>query len=126
MAPLGEEELAAGNIAAACAAFRAAGIASREELCAQMLAMDPSVPGLRAAERSLRSQRLLVAVEEELWACSGAAPARPPAARNGVEDNVARAVELWAKRMETCTAAPAADAALTRLMSTMKHGAHTE
>ena len=36
------------------------------------------------------------------------------------------AVELWAKRMETCTAAPAADAALTRVMSTMKHGAHTE
>jgi hypothetical protein len=91
-----------------------------------MLAMDPSVPGLRAAERSRRSQALLVAVEEELQACGGTAPARRPAARNTAEDNVALAVELWAKRLEVCAAAPVANAALTRVMDTMKHGAHTE
>ncbi len=124
---LGEEELAAGNIAAACAAFHAGGNTARETLCAQMLAMDPAVRGLRAAERSRRSQALLAAVGEELRTCSGAGPARPPASsRNAAEDNVALAVELWAKRMETCAAAPAADAALTRVMSTIKHGAHIE
>lgn len=123
---LGEEELAAGNIAAACKAFDAGGITDREALCAQMLLMDPSVPGLRPAERSLRSRALLEAVEEDLQACSGAAPVRPPAKRNTPEGNVALAVELWTKRMETCTAPPSADAALTRVMSTMKHGAHTE
>jgi tetratricopeptide (TPR) repeat protein len=123
---LGEEELAAGNIAAACVAFHAGGNPAREALCAQMLAMDPSVPGLRAAERSRRSQALLVAVEEELQACGGTAPARRPAARNTAEDNVALAVELWAKRLEVCAAAPVANAALTRVMDTMKHGAHTE
>jgi tetratricopeptide (TPR) repeat protein len=125
LGPLGEEELAAGDIAAACVAFQAGGIATRQALCAQMLAMDPAVPGLPAAERSGRSQALLAAVTEELQTCSGTAPGRQPAARNS-EGNVALAVELWAKRMETCTAPPAPDAALTRVMSTMKHGAHTE
>jgi tetratricopeptide (TPR) repeat protein len=128
LAQLGEEDLALGDIRAACGAFHAAGTPEREKLCAQMQAMDPALSGLLPAERYRRSQALLTAVQNELQTCSGAAPAsaraqarRPASYSDAADANVAQAAELWAKRISTCAAPPAPDAALTRIMNIVKH-----
>jgi CBS domain-containing protein len=128
LAQLGEEDLALGDIRAACGAFHAAGIPLREELCAQMQAMDPMLSGLSSPERYRRSRALLTAVQNELQMCSGAAPAaartpapRPAAYSAAADANIAQAAELWAKRISTCATPPAQDAALTRIMNIVKH-----
>jgi CIC family chloride channel protein len=125
---LGEEKLTLGDLPSACAAFRAAGSAGRLKLCEEMQAIDPAQPRIPAAERYRRSQELVAAVQGELQRCAGLPPdapqpkpRRPSSVGDAADANLALALDLWAKRMSVCGAPPQPDAAVTRVMSMMKH-----
>jgi CIC family chloride channel protein len=128
---LGEAELARENYTRAQRAFRSAlrsntadsKAAERLELIDRILALDPTLRGLSAAERYRRSVKLLeaalVSVEECLGTSQGRelTPARelagsarqallrrvPPRSHSDVaEENVERSVRLWKAREDVC------------------------
>ena len=91
---LGDAEFAAGDFASARAAYRAAlkidgsdANASRmAEVCDRILALDPTLSGVSAAERYTRSQKVLSAVAEGLDQCVGKDPAMPGDLREEVKE----------------------------------------
>jgi tetratricopeptide (TPR) repeat protein/CBS domain-containing protein len=124
---LGEEELAIGDLGAACAAFRSGLLADRLSQCEQMQAVYPMEHGLAASERLRRSQELLAAVQTDLAQCTGTpVPVVPqPGKRtlspgDAADANLALASDLWQQRLSGCSIPPSPDAALTRVMGMMK------
>jgi len=134
---LGEAELAQDNYPAARAAFdRAVQIDPTNEsaraqsaLCGRVLALDPTVRGLRSAERYERSRQLIKSVLTAVETCSPAIPGTPiPAVArarqvlassrhpgslaDATDDNIHLAEELWAGRPPACAGAGSDEAAV--------------
>jgi tetratricopeptide (TPR) repeat protein len=113
---LGDAQLAIDNFAAARTAFRDAlkidptdaQARARADLCDQVLALDPTLRGLSAAERRRRSRRVLAAVVEK---CSSAAANAPAAG-----DALGRARQIWGD----CTTKPAPNDPLYLLMNKLR------
>jgi CIC family chloride channel protein len=143
---LGEAEVAQDNFRGAQRAFKAAlrmapadaNAAKRLELVEHVLAMDPTLRGLSAAERYRRSQRLmetaLGSLDECLGTMKGAPPAsvkelsdsahksllrrgRPSSHGDSTEENLDMAEQLWKARTDLCGASETADEPLSRLMA---------
>jgi tetratricopeptide (TPR) repeat protein/CBS domain-containing protein len=133
---LGEAELALGDYNAAREAFRAsleidpadATAARSADLCDRILAIDPALRDLPAAERYRRSQELLIQALAARMACSpaddeavkaaAAAIARkrpPPSWSEAVEADQELARNLWAARLKMC-APPSPDDPLAHLL----------
>ncbi len=138
---LGEADLASGDYAGARAAFESAlkidpndtAAMKTMELCDQVLAMDPSLPGLNAAERYRRSHDLLARVVEAAQHCkpadgTSAAPLkddletaqkslapkkRPRSLFDAAQMNMALAEQLW-RESKACSTA---DDALSRVLA---------
>src|SRR5262249_34901501 len=100
--------------------------------------LDPTLRGLRAAERFERSQEILSEALQEQFLCAGnstlSAPApsavqaaqdvlackgRPGSFSDAAESNLALAVQLWSQRPRACEAK--ANAALERIMAKLMH-----
>jgi tetratricopeptide (TPR) repeat protein len=102
--------------------------ASRRGLSDQILALDPRLPGLRAADRYNRSRELLTRVVDELRACDpkkadspeiAAALSnrrRPASYSDSADENEALASQLWRARSQTCTTVPAPEDPLTQIL----------
>lgn len=142
-AGLGEADFAQGNYRAAQRNFAAAirlapdDNASRRrlELCDQLLAMDPGVRGLGAAERLRRSRQLVELTIQSAGECPGAnasgelknqlataalaARARVNEARQGevAEALVDQALRLWQLRGKECTSPADASSPVALLMA---------
>jgi len=141
---LGDAEYAQGDCAGARRAFQQAvridptdALASaRIETCERILALDPTLPGIAAAERYRRSRVLLTDVLDEASRCAGAdaqtAPTkddiqaaqlslankrRPASYSDAAEANNALTQKLWAERLKSCTAAPAPDDAVAKVVA---------
>jgi CIC family chloride channel protein len=135
---LGNAEFANGEYAAARDAYRGslaldpanAAIAKRAELCERILALDPDLRGLGAAQRYERSLKILAGVMDELAPCGGggdsaalqqaqaalARKQRPRSYSDAADSNRALALELWSARSPSCAAA-GGDDALSRVMA---------
>jgi chloride channel protein, CIC family len=143
---LGAAELAQGNYAPALDAFRNAArlnpgdktAATQAELCERVLALDPDLPGLRAAERNRRSKAVLEGVTNAIEQCQAgsgvtdaarkALAAHTPANKldDATQENLALAARLWKARPAPCVSAggvghqttgvPVADA-MSRILS---------
>ena len=133
---LGESYMALGDFALAEKAFAAAhGIApddttakSRIELCESILALDPALPGLKAADRYQRSRELLSRLlvlaqrcpaQQSTLADAKAAIAskrKPASLSDAADENVVLASGLWTQELASCQGTPAPDEALVRLM----------
>ena len=142
---LGEAEFALGDYVAARRAFQRAlridpadRLASKKsEICERIQSLDPTLPGLRAAERFERSRALLSDVLNQLSHCSGGGTRvsspiddavqtaqlsvtgkkRPASYSDGAEANDALAAQLWADRLKACRPAPLADDPVARIMA---------
>ncbi|MEN6532966.1 MAG: tetratricopeptide repeat protein, partial [Bryobacteraceae bacterium] len=139
---LGEAEFQRERYQAARAGFEAALSRSPKDQKAQqklhvteqILALDPTARRLRPVERYQRSRSLVSLALVSLEACQPAATddekaladrirktlttKRQPASWNdATENNVALAQDLWTLRERSCTAGPAPDEALARVMS---------
>ena len=139
---VGESELARDDYRAARTAFERAQqlepdntqAATRLALSSDVLALDPTLVGLRARERYARSLRLLDQAVFAIQACPGfggtveaagrtegartalATRRPPPSPSDAAEDNARMARELWASAPEACTA-PARYEALSRVIA---------
>jgi hypothetical protein len=141
---LGEARFRAGDYAGAQTAFRMAlkinpgdqEAASRLSECEMILALDPTVRGLRPAERLRRSRTLLVQNLDDFSHCAAGNDGLPPKAKSATEaaraaishprrrsseqeaeqGNLALAEQLWAERLRVCSAKPP-ETPLTRVMS---------
>ena len=143
---LGEAELAQDNFRSAQRAFKAAirlnaadaNAAERLELVEHVLALDPTLRGLTAAERFRRSQRLMESALGSLDECLGTMKGSPPASvkelsdsarksllRRGrpssygdsTEENLDMAEQLWKALTDLCRPSETADEPLSRLMA---------
>lgn len=137
---LGEAELAQDDYSAARAAFdRAVQIDPTNEsaraqsaLCGRVLALDPTLRGLRSTERYERSRQLVKSVLTAVETCSPATPGtpnpalararqvlassrRPGSLADATDDNIDLAEELWAGRPPACAGDPAVAKVLARL-----------
>ena len=131
---LGDAEFTLGDFAAAKQAFQGAinidstdAVAkTRIALFDELLALDPVLPGLKAADRYQRSRELLMRVMDRVRECNPTAlpeaqvalSRRRPASfsfSDAAEANIALAGRLWADGLKGCTK-PAADDALSVLM----------
>jgi tetratricopeptide (TPR) repeat protein len=132
---LGAAEIAAGDFPAAEKAFADAhrvapadSTASRQmELCERILAIDPALPGLKAADRYERSRQLLMRLIEIAPRCAPrpttladaqaavARKSRPVSSSDAAEENIAFAGKLWPEELAACQGS-APDEALARLM----------
>jgi tetratricopeptide (TPR) repeat protein len=132
---LGDAEFAAGDYTAAQRDFDAAlrtdpgdaAAARQSEICGQVLALDPTLDGVPAAERFRRSRELLQQVLGEVVLCAKAGAGnddavraaqlalaghkRPESYSDAAEANEATARQLWAERLKRCSAPAAEDAA---------------
>jgi tetratricopeptide (TPR) repeat protein len=136
---LGAAEFAAGHYEAARDAWRSAvkvdpadaEAAKQADLCDRILELDPTLRGLRAADRYTRSVRLLQDISAVVELCGAVAPEDLKAARSAValqrrpasysdaaEADVALGVRLWKARL-ACSPVPA-DEALVRVMSALE------
>jgi CIC family chloride channel protein len=135
---LGDAEFANGEYRAARDAYRAGlkidpanpAITKRADLCERILALDPDLPGLGAAQRYERSLKIVAGVMEELARCGGggdknavqqaqaalARQKRPSSYSDAADSDRALALELWASRPRSCAAA-GGDDALGRVMA---------
>jgi tetratricopeptide (TPR) repeat protein len=150
-AGLGEADLQLADYLGARAAFHEAaqlnpGDASlqrRLTLCEQLIALDPSAKGLRAAERFRRAQTLLRLTLAEADRCAAAHADAYPAASAGslptsarrelalrrapasyadaVETEVALAAQLWATLPGACRSEALGSEALTQLLMSASH-----
>ncbi len=143
-AALGESYLATGDFPAAQIQFRQAARLSpldasyraRLRLVDDILAMDPSLAGLAAAERVRRSLKLLEAAAaaldrrlagrsgfDDLAALSKSAKRRlqSPAARVSSEANIATAEQLWEAANSVGGDSTPGDEPLNRLMAQLTH-----
>jgi len=141
---LGEARFRAADYAGAQAAFRMAlrinsgdqEAASRLAQCDMILALDPTVRGLRPPERLRRSRTLLVQGLDDFSRCAAGSSGLPPKAKSTTEAaraaishprrrnseqeaeqaNLALAEQLWAERLRVCNSKPV-DTPLSRVMS---------
>lgn len=146
-AGLGEADFARGDYPSARDAFRNAlrfnpndeAARERSELCDQIVAVDPTLRGLRSAERFRRSQRLVEAALHALDQCAASnagtvlpAPAReladtarklllrrrvPRSHGDATESNVSLAEQLWGSRVNLCGSSAGSDEALSRVVA---------
>ena len=144
---LGEAEAALWNYSAARDAFRHAQalapsdatIGARLELSEQVLALDPTVPKLHAAERYRRSQKLLELALGALDQCGASHPEialpaaaseladrvrkelagrqRPKSYGDAADESLATARKLWESRPKACQAIAGPGDALTQVMA---------
>jgi len=139
---LGEAEYAQGDYAAAGRAFQQAvrldptdaPARARIDVCERILALDPTLPGIGAAERYRRSRVLLADALDQVSRCAGAdaqalkdaMPAaqlslakqrRPSSYSDAAEANNALTQGLWAERLKSCTPAPSPDDAVARVVA---------
>jgi tetratricopeptide (TPR) repeat protein len=134
---LGDAEFANGEYTAARDAYHDslaldpanAAIAKRADLCERILALEPDLRGLGAAQRYERSLKILAAVMDELARCGGggdsaalqqaqaalARKKRPSSYSDAADSNRALALELWGARSPSCAAG--GDDALDRVMA---------
>jgi tetratricopeptide (TPR) repeat protein len=131
-AGLGDAEFALGNYTAARQAYRGAlkidpadqDAAKRAHLCDRILALDPTLRGLSAAERYKRSQAILSGVLEETLACnlgvSDDVKAAQSSRRRPAEKNIALAERLWSERLKSCPDKPAADDPVAIIMAKLR------
>jgi tetratricopeptide (TPR) repeat protein len=143
-AGLGEARFRAADYAGAQVAFHTAlrinpgdpQAASRLSECEMILALDPTVRGLRPAERLRRSRTLLVQNLDDFSHCATGSSALPPKAKSATEAaraalshprrrtseqdaeqaNLALAEQLWSERLHVCSSKPP-DTPLARVMS---------
>jgi tetratricopeptide (TPR) repeat protein len=132
---LGEEEFTLGDFAAAKQAFQQAvdidstdaAAKMRIALCDEILALDPVLPGLKAADRYQRSRELLMRVIDRVRDCNPAAlpeaqaalsQRRPASFSDAAEANITLAERLWADTVKTCGKF-GADDPLAQLMATI-------
>lgn len=142
---LADAEFALGEYAAAEDAY-ATGLqiqplaelaAKRLALCGRILAMDPTLRGLKSRERLQRSKKILSAVLGEISRCTenddalpagvkdmvqeareaGARRAGRSGRRDEAEADMALAEKLWLERPKACGSSPAADDPLDRVMA---------
>ncbi len=112
---LGEAELSLDNFSAARTAFRDAlkidptdtKASQRVDFCEKVLALDPTLRGLSAAERRKRGRQLLAAVAEK---CAPGTRISPSG------DVLGRAREIW----DSCNTKPSRDDPVYRLMSRLQ------
>ena len=138
-AGLGEAEYALANYAAAKDALATAlrlnpndtAVEKRLEACNQVMALDPTIRGLGAAERYRRSQEVLAGILDALDKCSPPAlretmdtarkslvkGLRPRSYSDAAENDTAVAEQLWTAGAKTCGSMPAADTPLSRVMA---------
>jgi CIC family chloride channel protein len=102
--------------------------AGRLGLCDQILALDPRLPGLRAADRYNRSRELLARVVNELRACDPKkadspeiaaalfSRRRPASYSDSADENEASASQLWRARLQACPTLPAPDDPLAQIL----------
>jgi tetratricopeptide (TPR) repeat protein len=144
-AGLGDAEVAQWNYTAARDAYNRAfaarpsdeSIQQRLKICDQVLATDPTMAGLRSAERYRRSQDLLSAVltvqdqcqatHPGVGATGSPAPAldaarkqvaqhrRPASYADATDDNLSLVKQLWAARPQSCMSTP--DDSLGRIIA---------
>lgn len=102
----------------------------RLQLCEDLLALDPVLPGLKAAQRYERSRRLLERLTQELQNCNldpgllqqaraAQGRRRPPSLSDAAESNLTLAQRIWGARGNQCAASPASDAAIGHLMAAL-------
>jgi len=136
---LGEAAFSLGDFARARDAFRKAveadpadaAAAKRLETCDQILALDPTLRGLSAAQRFERSRVVLRRVLDAWMGCvlpSVAAPnvqsaqqelartARPRNLREAAEENLDLARQIWAAHQSSCSQKAAPDDPLPHIM----------
>jgi chloride channel protein, CIC family len=134
---LAQAEMLLGNYKTARTAFNSAlaleptdaEAARGVELCDQVLALDPTLRGLKARERYNRSRAILSRLAAERGAClPDGAPAlqearnslarqkAPPSYSDAADDNLALARQLWSESSASCPPRSAADP-LARVMS---------
>jgi CIC family chloride channel protein len=136
---LADADFANGEYAAARDAYRDslaldpanAAIAKRADLCERILALEPDLGGMGAAQRYERSLKILAGVMDELARCGGggdsaalqqqaqaalARKKRPSSYSDAADSNRALALELWSARSPSCAAA-GGDDALDRVMA---------
>jgi len=138
MEGLADAAFANVEYAAALDAYRASlaldpansAIAKRADLCERILALEPDLRGLGAAQRYERSLKILAGVMDELAHCGGngdkaaeqqaqaalARKKRPSSYSDAADANRSLAVELWDARAPSCAAA-GGDDALNRVMA---------
>ncbi len=138
-AGLGEADYALGDASAARDALARAlrlnpndtAVEKRLNESNQMIALDPTERRLPALERFRRSRELLAAVLDVLDQCppaglksqmesaraSLAKPNRPPSYGDAADQNTAVASRFWAAIQKPCTALPAPDAPLSKVMA---------
>ena len=140
---LGEAELAEENYREAKQAFEQAmrldpsdeAARARAALCERVLELDPTLRGLRAADRYERSRRLLAAAVSAVGSCQGppshadfspllrqarqvlASSRRPPSLSDATDRNTDLAARLWAARPQGCPETAAIDQALVRVLA---------
>jgi CIC family chloride channel protein len=131
-AGLADAEFAKGDYASALASFREASrlgspdetVKERIDLCSNILALDPSRPGLRASERHARSLKLVETALSRLERCAGdrltsgleppvlqavetarsvlRAKRRPASLGDATDQNVELAQQLWDTSQRAC------------------------
>ncbi len=132
---LGTVEFQLGDYASAQQAFRRAlaidpanqAAAQRAETAQKLLALDPTLPGLRPEERFRRSQVLLRDVVREKSRCTEGSASRsltsddraaravlsqkrrPASYSDAADSNLALAQRVWGERLTACAGAPAPD-----------------
>jgi len=138
-AGLGEAAYALANYSAARDALATAlrlnpndtAVLKRLDACNQILATDPAIRGLAAAERFRRSQEVLAAVLDALDKCAppslketmdnarnSLVAGRPPRSlTEAAENNTSEAEQLWTAGAKVCGSMPPADAPLSRVMA---------
>jgi CIC family chloride channel protein len=135
---LADAEFANGEYASARDAYRGSlaldpantATAKRADLCERILALDPDLRGLGAAQHYERSLKILTGVVDELARCGGggdsgalqqaqaalARKKRPTSYSDAADSDRALALQLWGVRPPSC-AGPGADDALSRVMA---------
>jgi CBS domain-containing protein len=144
---LGDADAVRWNYRSACDAYRHAlkikpadeAIGQRLELCERVLALDPSLAGLRSAERFRRSQRLLELVLAALDQCRASYPEaplpgsgtqladrarenlasrrQPQSYGDAADEDVAMARQLWESRPTPCRSPEGSDDAVNRVIA---------
>jgi CIC family chloride channel protein len=136
-----DAEMALGDFSAAENAFADASridptdsaAARKRDVCSRILALDPSVAGLKAAERYQRSRSLLMTVLELAQHCTppqrgtlaeaqtALTRRRPVSFSDAADENIALAEVLWSEELGGCPGNPP-DEALARLMPQLNAG----
>ena len=139
-AGLGEAQFRLGDCVEAREAFRQVlksdpanqKASGRVDACDRILALDPTLRGLSAAERFRRSLQILEQTLAELSSCAAASSAnddartaraalankrRPSSYSDAAESNLTLAGRLWSLRLSSCSPKPAAEDPFSLIMT---------